>query len=261
MSYVRAHPMLSFFVLACALTWVFLPFGTFFPPGALIAALVVAGVTRGRAGLRDIGRRVIRWRVNPVWYLAAIGVPLLVHVVTISINRGMGAPAPDASQWTPWYGVALAIGLNIVDPLGGPLNEEPAFRGFAQPTMQSKRSPLVATALMAVGVTIWHGPLFFISSFELRPIEAVATVAVTFWYAWLFNHASGSVLLTLIAHATEGSINTSDLWPAGTDLTREITLYALVWVAVAVVLLVASRRFWTRLPSAVADRPAAGVVR
>jgi hypothetical protein len=261
MSYVRGHPMISFFVLACALSWALLPIGTFFPPGALIAALVVAFITRGRDGLRDIGRRLIRWRVHPIWYAVAIGVPLLVHLVTIWINRGMGASAPDASQWTPWYGLALAIGMNIVDPLGGPLNEEPAFRGFAQPTMQSKRSPLVATALMAVGVTIWHGPLFFISSFGLRPIEAVTTAALTFWYAWLLNHAAGSVLLTLIAHATEGSINTSDLWPAGADLTRETILYGVVWVAAAVVLLVASRRFWTRPPSVVADRHVAGAVR
>jgi hypothetical protein len=24
-----------------------------------------------------------------------------------------GAPAPDAQQFTPWYGIAVAIGLNI----------------------------------------------------------------------------------------------------------------------------------------------------
>jgi hypothetical protein len=42
--------MISFFVLACALSWAMLPFGTFFPPGALIAALVVAFITRGRDG-------------------------------------------------------------------------------------------------------------------------------------------------------------------------------------------------------------------
>lgn len=245
MSVVRRHPMLSFFVLACALTWVFLPFGTYFPPGALIAALVVAGITGGRSALRDIGRRLIRWRVRWYWYAVAIAVPLLVHLVTILLNRGFGAPPPDDSQFVPFYGIPLAIALNIVDPFGGPFNEEPSFRGFAQPLMQRGRTPLAATALMAVGVTIWHGPLFFIDKYELRPIEALATVAVTFWYAWLFNHAAGSALLTLIAHATEGSVNTADLWPAGSALDREITLYAVTWIAVAVVLLVVSRRFWT----------------
>jgi uncharacterized protein len=61
---------------------------------------------------------------------------------------------------------------------------------------------------MAIGVTIWHIPFFLMPQFGSSPIEATATVAVTFWYAWLFNHASGSSLLTLIAHATEGTIET-----------------------------------------------------
>ena len=78
--------------------------------------------------------------------------------------------------------------------------EEPSFRGFAQPELQAHRSPMAATAIMAVLVTGWHLPLFFMPVFNAHPIGIVTTVAVTFWYAWLFNHASGSSLLTLIAH-------------------------------------------------------------
>jgi hypothetical protein len=29
----------------------------------------------------------------------------------------------------------------------------------------------------------------------------VTTMAVTFWYAWLFNHTAGSVLLVVVAHS------------------------------------------------------------
>jgi hypothetical protein len=29
----------------------------------------------------------------------------------------------------------------------------------------------------------------------------VTTMAVTFWYAWLFNHTAGSVLLVVMAHS------------------------------------------------------------
>jgi uncharacterized protein len=38
--------------------------------------------------------------------------------------------------------------------------------------------------------------------FGLRPVELLTTFAVTFWYAWLFNHTGGSVLMTLVAHST-----------------------------------------------------------
>ena len=55
MSFVRNHPVISFFVLAYALTWATLPFGTFFAPGALLAALIVAFLNDGLAGLRPSG--------------------------------------------------------------------------------------------------------------------------------------------------------------------------------------------------------------
>ena len=120
----------------------------------------------------------------------------------------------------------MAIAINIVNPTHAQLPEESSFRGWAQPTLQATRTPLAATVLMAIGVTIWHGPLFLMPQFGLAPIEALTTAAVTFWYAWLFNHASGSSLLTLIAHAAEGAIETSTLWPAGVDAARMPWLHA-----------------------------------
>jgi uncharacterized protein len=98
----RGHPVASFFVLAYALAWAAVPFGSFFAPGALLAALMVAFVADGRAGLRAIGARLIRWRVGWVWYAVALGVPLGVHAVTIGLNVAAGAPAPDTAMVTPW---------------------------------------------------------------------------------------------------------------------------------------------------------------
>jgi uncharacterized protein len=200
------------------------------------------------------GSRLIRWRVSWVWYALAIGVPLFVHFASTSINVALGASAPSLTMLTPWYGLPVAIGMHIISPLGGPLMEEPSFRGFAQPELQTGRSRLAATAIMAVLVTGWHAPLFFMPVFEAHPIGFVTTVAVTFWYAWLLNHASGSVLITLIAHGTEGGIETNSLWGPGTDLERLNFVYATVWCLVALSLLVLHRRFWTR--TAQADDPA-----
>ena len=101
--------------------------------------------------------------------------------------------------------------------------EEPSFRGFAQPELQKGRSRLAATAIMAVLVTGWHLPLFFMPVFEAPLIGFVTTLALTFWYAWLLNHASGSVLITLIAHGTEGAVETNDLWGPGADLVASTT--------------------------------------
>jgi membrane protease YdiL (CAAX protease family) len=251
MSLVRRHPVISFFVLAYALTWAAIPWNSFFVPGVLISALVIVSVTEGKAGLKALGSRLIRWRVSWVWYVLAVGVPLLVYATSAALNTALGAPAASLVQLNPWYSLPVAIAINIISPMNAQLIEEPTFRGWAQPKLQATRTPLAATAWMAVGVTVWHIPFFLMPVFGSAPIEAVATIAVTFWYAWLFNHASGSSLLTLVAHATEGAIDTGALWAAEADTARHMGLYSVTWLAVAVVLLVANRRFWTRPPGPV----------
>jgi membrane protease YdiL (CAAX protease family) len=243
-TFVSRHRAACFFLLAYLLAWGAIPWNSFFAPGALLAAIVVVLTTDGPRGLLQLGSRLIRWRVNWVWYAAAVGIPLLVHVAATSINVAMGASAPSLSLLTPWYGLPLAIALHIISPLGGPMMEEPSFRGFAQLELQKNRSRLAATAIMAVLVTGWHAPLFFMPVFEAHPIGFVTTLAVTFWYAWLLNQTTGSVLLTLIAHGTEGAVETNRLWSPGSDLDRLNFVYATVWCLVALSLLLMRRRFW-----------------
>ena len=60
MSAVRRHPLITFFVLTYAIAWGFLPFGSFGAFAPLIAALIVIPLTQGRAGLRELGSRMIR---------------------------------------------------------------------------------------------------------------------------------------------------------------------------------------------------------
>ncbi|MFI0449621.1 CPBP family intramembrane glutamic endopeptidase [Actinomadura sp. 6N118] len=248
-SLVKRHPLVTFFALALAISWCVLPFGAFLPFGPLVAALVVIAITDGKAGLRRLGGRLTRWRLGWQWYAMAVGVPLTVHLFAIGSNVGLGAAAPSLDQFSAWYSIFMVIGITMINPLNGPMGEEPGFRGFAQPSLQARRSPLQATAILAGVVALWHLPLFLIPEFELAPIELLATVAVTFWYAWLFNRTGGSVLITLLAHATEGGINTDDLWPDGTFATRETWLFVLGWVLVAAALLVFDRKTWTAAPN------------
>jgi membrane protease YdiL (CAAX protease family) len=167
-----------------------------------------------------------------------------------------GAPAPDGGPLSSWMGVPLAIGITMVNPLSGPLSEEPSFRGFALPILQNRSTPAVSGLVLAILITIWHGPLFFIDQFQLRPYQAITTFAVTLWYVWLFNRAGGSALITLIAHATEGSVNIEGWYAEGSGhATRVGVVNLLLWCAVAVTLLVAFRRFWTSpAPDAARER-------
>jgi uncharacterized protein len=67
---------------------------------------------------------------------------------------------------------------------------------------------------------------------------------VTFWYAWLFNHTGGSVLMTLVAHSTQGIVQTSTFWVAEEAATRVVLLETVVWCVVAIGLVIFDWRFW-----------------
>lgn len=253
---VRRHRLVSFFALAYAFTWVALFWDSFFAPGALVAALVVVSITEGRVGLRDLGARVVRWRVAPIWYVAALGIPLTIHVVAVTTNVALGAEAATvADQLMPWYGIPLAIAMSMVNPTGGPLSEEPSFRGYAVPWLQTRHTPLGSATVLALAVTGWHAPLFVVDAFDLQPVHVATTMAITFWYVWLFDHAAGSALITLIAHAAEGSVDIESLFHAGADATRQDYLYAATWVTCVVVLVLVDRSFWTRPASSEATHP------
>ena len=103
MNFVKRHRVLCFFVLAYALAWGAIPWNSFGAPGALISAIVIVSLTEGLAGLRQMGSRLIRWRVSWVWYALAVGVPLLVHATSIASNVALGAPVPSLSLLNPWY--------------------------------------------------------------------------------------------------------------------------------------------------------------
>lgn len=254
-SWIKDHRLVTFFVLSYALAWWAWPlYGLgifselmFFAIGPLLAALIVIAIAEGRPGFRDLGSRIIRWRVAWYWYAVAIGFPLAVRFVTAMINVGPGgAPAPEWSELA-WSSFAVAFLVRLVNPMDGPLGEEPGWRGFAVPRMQARTSPLVTAVILGVLVAGWHLPLVFAD--DLGPISLVTTFSITIFYVWLFNHARGSVLLTLISHNVQGSITMSDLGFIGADLSRQEWLECVAWSIVAIGVIVLDRAAWRKAPS------------
>jgi len=236
-SVVKRHPIITFFVLAYAISWAFLPIESvrFLPSGPLIAALIVIPITQSLSGLRELGSRMIRWRVGWIWYALAIGLPLGVHLVTagLIVAVGAGVPSLTFSSLTTFL---MVFAVRLVNPADGPLGEHPGWNGVALPGLQADRSPLLAAMILAPLVAGWHLPLFFLEEGGLQPPilvgGLVSTVAVTFWYTWLFNHTGGSVLMVVVAHSVEGSIQAQG-W-----------IYMGVWLAVAVGLVVFDWKAW-----------------
>jgi uncharacterized protein len=190
---------------------VLFPEPIFFAIGPLLAALIVIGVAEGRAGFRDLGARMVRWRVAWYWYLVALGLPLAVRFIGVALNIGLGG----ADGFTFLRARVVQLRRSVRAPADQPDGRCPrrgtGWRGFALPRMQATRSPLYAAVVLGVLVAGWHLPLVVMGDGDLASIGLLSTFAITIVYVWLFNHTRGSVLLTLIFHATQGSTPLGEL--------------------------------------------------
>src|SRR5919199_5055563 len=94
--WIKRHPLAAFFVLAYTISWLpwllgalapaIAPFVSypFFPPGPLLAALIVIPIAQGRAGLWALGTGMCRWRVGWRWYALALGIPLVIALGAVA---------------------------------------------------------------------------------------------------------------------------------------------------------------------------------
>src|ERR687890_2157607 len=262
-SLVKRHPLVTFFVLTFVIGWGLIPIWTFQAGSPFIAALIVIPLTQGVAGLKELGLRIIRWRVRWYWYVVAIGVPLAVIGLTVGLNVALGASAPSMVQYSSVSTILILFAVRLINPGDGALGEEPGWRGFALPGLQSSLSPLVSTMILGVLVTVWHVPLLFLEEGLLRPSIIVGfllgSFTVTFFYTWLFNHTGGSVLLSIVSHSSQGTIQIGALWSASADFAQAMLLNSVVLSVLAIGLVVFDRKAWlgpaaaeTRTPEAVA---------
>jgi membrane protease YdiL (CAAX protease family) len=238
MSIVKRHPLIAFFVLAYALSWgnYFLSraspnFPFLFPFGPLLSAIIVASVTHGMDGLRDLLSRCVRWRVGLIWYAAALFVPVGITLAAMLLNNLLGAQA-DATGVGPWYSLFLLFPMAMVD---APLQEEAGWRGYALPRFSSSRSPLANTLILGVLVVGWHLPVALgAPSIAAYMIGGLASAVLT---NWVYYNARESALLAILYHTAQNTIGGFYLFRiySGPDLVRMWLVWATVYSVVAAV--------------------------
>src|SRR5215217_2834994 len=123
-SAIRRRPIITFFVLAYAISWVGWPLYAagvwpipFLAAGPLLAALIVIPITQGRAGLRELGSRMIRWRVRWYWYAVALGLPLAVLLTTVALNGALGAGTPSLAGVGSLSTILMVFAVRLINPL------------------------------------------------------------------------------------------------------------------------------------------------
>ncbi len=258
-SLLARHPLAAYFALAYGLSWLILVPAAFglisdsaggllswlAPFGPALAAFIVTARTGGRAGVRQLLRRLVQWRVGLGWYLLILaGIPLLELLGAFAL---LGAvPLDDLGRIWPLVFtryLPYVLYVFIVTSLG----EEPGWRGFALPRLQERQGPLLGTAALGALWAAWHLPnlLFGRWTIASSALFLVGIAASAFLYTWVYNRTGGSVLLAMLLHAAQ---NAATGLPrrlvAGLDAASDAPLYgalAVAFVATALLLVAATR--------------------
>lgn len=229
---ITRHPLVGFFVLAYLGAWIsWLPlvlaktgFGVF--PFALssvwiyilevlgslvgptLAAFLVTAATSGKAGMSHLLRSYLQRPAGLRWFLIIlVGAPLLVVIAGAIASRFETTHALSllTQRWQMLVtGYLPMVFLHIP---GGPLGEEPGWRGCALPRLQQRYGAFLATLLLGGLWGLWHLPLFLVRGlfgpFSLPSfgVFLLGTLVLAVLLTWMFNSTAGSLLMVILLHA------------------------------------------------------------
>ncbi len=249
---IKNHPLTTFYILAFALSWcikipvsisvtdniLFRLLSSFFPA---IAALVTAAIIAGRQGVGDLLRQASRLRVSPIWYLAALVIPIVLSLLALVLVVPFGETFPAFD--VPGIKFLPELFLAIFFDLG----EELGWRGFALPRLQGRFNPVVAGLIVGLLWWAWHlpevlaGPASGLSlqqdiSRELR--DLVQDLAISILMTWIYNGTGKSVFLATLFHISTSLLAQFLVLPHTFNITPSDILFSvLLWIAAAAVIL------------------------
>lgn len=258
-SYVKRYPVLTYFFCTFVITWtcwitVFLMFEPYraspeLTPTTLliileilakigacgpgIAGIILTLTLYGKSGLRDFVNRIFRWKVNPIYYLFAFFIPIVIYMIPLSIELILGESFPNTIAE---YGLIGFIFHYLSRLLLGNYEEEMGWRGFAQHHLQKTQSPIKMSLIIGLPHAIWHVPMFLIEdgSIDLLVflIYTIRVLILTFLITWLYSKTQ-SVLLTALLHVT---VNESSIFLA-TNTIQGLFILMVILAVVGIILI------------------------
>jgi membrane protease YdiL (CAAX protease family) len=267
-TFIKEHPLLTYYALTFTISWGWIlilvgPGG--FPAkveqferlmpfvypamfvGPSLAGILMTGLIYGRAGFRELGSRLFRWRLGARWYaIALLTAPLVILVVLLSLSLTSSKFLPllytsNDKAFLLWYPIAAGLITAIFEELG--------WTGFATEIMLRQRQGVLRTGL-SVGFffATWNFLVVFWSGAYIGTLSPAIflTVALFTWLptyrvlvVWVYDR-TGSLLVAILMVASLVAFWTSftpQAALAGIPLAIfYIVLTAALWVVIIAVL-------------------------
>jgi len=202
--------------------------------GPVIASLLLTGITKQKAGWRDIGRRMKRYKLPAKWYaLAMLLPPVLITLVLVLL--GQFSPVFKLNFF--WPGLFFGIPAGFFEEIG--------WTGFAKPALLTKHSIPVTGVVLGLMWGLWHLPvidflgaawphghylLLFMTGF------IVLLMGIRLIMTWAYAHTQSILLMQLMHAVSTGSLVL--LGPMAVSPAQEALWYvvyaATVWIVIVV---------------------------
>lgn len=225
-TFADSHPLGSYFVLTFAISWLAafavaapqlfhhhalskLAGILMFPAmllGPSIAGFVLTKRFGGKAAVRQLFSRMVRWRVALRWYGVLLIPPVLILAV-LSALKSFVSPvyAPN------WFALGILFGI----PAG--FLEEIGWMGYAFPAMERnlKGGAFRASVLLGLIWSLWHLPVInFLGTavphgswwFPYWLAFAAAMTAMRVLICWIYSHTRSVLLCQLMHISSTGSL-------------------------------------------------------
>ncbi len=233
-SFIKRHPVLSYFVLTFVISWggvlilggpsgmpatsekfaklwpiVFVPYFL----GPSLASILLTVLVNGRSGLRELLSRFLRWRVGARWWaVALLTAPLLVTAILLGLS--LTSPAFLPGIFTTDNRVGLLLSGLVVGLVFGGFLEELGWTGFVVPRMRQRYGILSTGLIVGFLWALWHFlPTFWGSGDSAGKLSLSLLLPPCLFYVgvlpafrvlmvWVYERSGESLLVGMFMHAS-----------------------------------------------------------
>ncbi len=266
---LKTHPVLSYFCVTYLISWggvlvvvgvghgripatpeqlhPWLPYAVLaMLAGPVAAGPLLIGLVEGKAGLRALLSRLLRWRVGVGWYAVALLTAPLMATVTLLALSPVSADflpelfAADAKTALLLAGAAVGLAAGL---------EELGWTGFAAPRLRLRYGVLTVGLIVGVAWAAWHVPVTLAGSDNpsgslslalwLPPMVFYAGTLPAFrvLMVWVYDR-TGSLLVAILMHASLTGSTVVILAPQATGMpliAYYLALAAGLWLIVGLI--------------------------